>query len=73
MDIFEIRLRELRKQEKLTQKELAIKLKTTDDSIYSWEKGRSQPEIEQIRNICKIFNVSANYLLGLKNEFDELN
>lgn len=66
MDIFEIRLRELRKQEKLTQKELAIKLKTTDDSIYSWEKGRSQPEIEQIRNICKIFNVSANYLLGLK-------
>lgn len=73
MDIFEIRLRELRKQEKLTQKELAIKLKTTDDSIYSWEKGRSQPEIEQIRNICKIFNVSANYLRGLKNEFDELN
>lgn len=65
MDIFAIRLKELRQGSNQTQKELAVKLNTTNDSIYSWEKGRSQPSIEIIRQICKVFDVSADYLLGL--------
>lgn len=68
MDIFETRLKELRKEKQKTQKELAETLKTTDDSIFSWEKGRSQPSIEMIRRMCKYFEVSADYLLGLEDE-----
>ncbi len=68
MDIFETRLRDLRNQKKLTQKELAKKLNTTDDSIFSWEKGRSQPSIEAIRQICMFFDVTADYLIGLEDE-----
>jgi len=68
MDIFETRLKELRKEKGLTQKELATALKTTDDSVFSWEKGRSQPSIEVIRLICVLFDISADYLLGLEDE-----
>lgn len=67
MNIFSIRLREARKELKLTQKDLATALNTTDDSIYSWENGRSQPSIEMIRLICKTLDVSADYLLGLED------
>ena len=68
MDTFQKHLRELRKEKNYTQKELAQRLQTTDDSIFSWEKGRSQPPIEIIRKICIEFNISADYLLGLENE-----
>jgi len=67
MDIFEQRLKELRKEKDLTQKQLAEILQTTDDSIFSWEKGRSQPSIEMIRKLSKFFGVSTDYLLGLED------
>ena len=50
-----------------TQKQLAEILNTTDDSVFSWENGRSEPSIEMIRRICKYFEVSADYLLGLSD------
>ncbi len=68
MEIFTQRLKELRKERGLTQKQLAEVLETTDDSIFSWEKGRSQPSIETLQKICNYFNVSADYLIGLKND-----
>jgi len=68
MDIFEVRLRELRKEKGITQKELANAINTTDDSVYSWEKGRSQPSIDSIRKICKYFDITSDYLLGLEEE-----
>ncbi|MBQ8375041.1 MAG: helix-turn-helix transcriptional regulator [Clostridia bacterium] len=68
MDIFSIRLKELRLEKGLTQKQLAHTLKTTDDSIFSWEKGRSQPPIETIRQLCIVLDTSADYLLGLEDE-----
>ena len=67
-NIFSIRLKELRKETGLTQKQFAKALNTTDDSIYSWEKGRSQPSIEMIINICKVLSISADYLLGLEED-----
>lgn len=67
MDIFELRLKELRKEKGLTQKQLAQALQTTDDSIYSWERGRSQPSIEMIRKICLYFHIESDYLLGLSD------
>lgn len=68
MDIFSIRLKELRIEKGLTQKQLAVALNTTDDSIFSWEKGRSQPPIETIRCLCVVLETSADYLLGLEDE-----
>ena len=68
MDILSLRIKELRKEKNLTQRQLAELLKTTDDSIFSWEKGRSQPSVDVIRKLCILFDVSADYLLGLEDE-----
>lgn len=67
MEIFLTRLKEARIEKGLTQKQLAEVIKTTDDSIYSWEKGRSQPSIELLFKLCKALDVSADYLLGLSD------
>lgn len=68
MDIFQKRLKELRIESGLSQIELANMIQTTNDSIYSWEKGRSQPSIEAIRKLCSALGVSSDYLLGLERE-----
>lgn len=68
MDIFALRLRENRKFCGYTQQQLAKAIGTTDDSIYSWEKGRSQPSIEYLRALCRVFDVTADYLIGLEDE-----
>lgn len=67
MDIFSLRLRELRVERGLTKTQLAAAIGTTYDCIYSWENGRSQPSIEMIRALCKVFEVSSEYLLGISD------
>ena len=58
------RIRELRIEKSITQKELANVLNTTDDSVFSWEKGRCLPSYEAILKLAEFFNVSTDYLLG---------
>lgn len=65
MNLFSVRLKELRTERGLTQKQLAQKIGTTDDTIYSWEKGRSQPSIDMIRALTRELNTTADYLLGI--------
>ena len=65
MNLFSVRLKELRTERGLTQKQLAQKIGTTDDTIYSWEKGRSPPSIDMIRALTRELNTTADYLLGI--------
>ncbi|MDE7401645.1 MAG: helix-turn-helix transcriptional regulator [Clostridia bacterium] len=67
MEIFTVRLKEARQEKGWTQKQLAEAINTTDDSIFSWEKGRSQPSIELLRKLCKVLDVSSDYLIGLSD------
>ena len=64
---FGVILKELRKEKKLTQTELAQFLCTTQDSISLWELGKSYPDIPTLIKIAKFFDVSSDYLLGLEN------
>ena len=61
------RLKELRLEQKMSQKELANAIGTNNSSICDWECGRSQPSMEAIVTLCLFFGVSADYLLGLKD------
>lgn len=65
MSIFSKRLRELRTEKQLSQKKLAEIIQTNNSSVCDWECGRSEPSIEVIIKLCKLFSVSADYLLGL--------
>ena len=65
---FKERLKELRSERNLTQKQLALLLGVSDDCIFFWEKGRSEPSVQQIIELSNIFDVSTDYLLG-KTEY----
>ncbi len=53
----------LRKKEGLSQEDLANKLDVSRQTVYKWESDLAMPEIEKIKNIAKMFNVSFDYLM----------
>ncbi|MFV4961312.1 helix-turn-helix transcriptional regulator [Lactobacillus delbrueckii subsp. allosunkii] len=57
------KLRDLRKKNGLSQKELAEKLMTTQAKVASWENGDSVPDISYIAKLTVLYDVSADYLL----------
>ena len=61
------KLKYLRIERGWTQLQLANELSTTASTIGKYEREELQPNIEVITALCKIFNVSADYLLGLDN------
>lgn len=58
------RLKEFRKEHKLTQKKLAEILNTTHSNIGFYEKGRNLIATPFLYQICHKYHVSADYLLG---------
>ena len=54
---------ERRKQEKLTQAQLAEKLNITDRAISKWENGRAMPDTSIMLELCGILKISVNELL----------
>ena len=62
------RIRDLRRENNYTQKELATILQVDFRTVSFWETERCEPNIEQLIKICDTFNVSADYLLG-RQEF----
>lgn len=62
------RIRDLRKENNYTQKDLATILQVDFRTVSFWETERFEPNIEQLIKICDTFNVSADYLLG-RQEF----
>ena len=59
---------ELRKSQRLTQKDLANKLGVTDKAVSKWERGLSYPDIELLIPLANILGVSTTELLmGEKN------
>jgi transcriptional regulator with XRE-family HTH domain len=57
------KLQSLRKQSGLSQERLASQLTVSRQAISKWELDSSLPDIENIIQISKLFNVSIDYLL----------
>ena len=58
------RIRELRKEKKLTQTDLAKCLNTTTSNVSGWECGKWQPDNDTLIRLAEILDVSVDYLLG---------
>ncbi len=62
-------LKKLRKDNNLTQSELADKLGVTYQAVSKWENGKNIPDIAIIKEISKIFDVNVDEIIsGEKNK-----
>lgn len=59
-----IRLLELRTEKELSQREVAKRLFVSQGTYNNWENGKTQPSIEQLILLSKLFDVSIDYLVG---------
>lgn len=62
------RLRNLREDHDLTQAELGKILDKSQQGYNHIEAGRAELKIEDLVKLCKFYNVSADYIIGLTNK-----
>jgi len=62
-----VRLSELLVENNISKRELAKKIGVSATSISDWSTGKIQPIAENIYLMSEFFQVSADYLLGLKD------
>lgn len=62
------RLRELREELGLSQKEFASTMKLSEPSVWRYENNQVEPPADVVVRFAEFFNVTADYLLGLSNE-----
>lgn len=62
------RIAKLRKDNNLTQVELADKLGISYQAVSNWERGDSMPDISKLSELSRIFKISIDELLGNKAE-----
>ncbi|MBE6942991.1 MAG: helix-turn-helix transcriptional regulator [Ruminococcaceae bacterium] len=63
------KIRNLREDMDLSQAELGQALNMTQRKISYIECGKSEPSVEDMIAFCHFFKVSADYLLGIPNEY----
>ncbi len=58
-------IKKLRRERDMTQEELADILSISAQAVSRWENGSTMPDISLIPSICNLFDISADYLLGV--------
>ena len=67
MNKFAERLKDLRQQNNLTQRQLAKPTGFSQPAIARWEANLQIPNIDVAITFAKYFNVTTDYLLGLED------
>ena len=65
------RIKNIREQRKISQKELAKKIGVSNSRLSNWELGINRPDVDSLALICKALGISADILLDINT--DELN
>lgn len=55
---------DVRKEQGMSQKDLADAVVVTDKAVSKWETGKSMPEISKMETLCEVLHVSINELLS---------
>lgn len=58
------KIKSLRNEKRITQKDLANRLNVSFQTISKWEKDENEPDISTLRELSKIFECSVDYLLS---------
>ena len=67
-----IRIKQLRKERKLSIVELAEKIGVSKLTVLKWEHGTSQISTREAKKLAEYFGVSVGYLLGVKDNITDL-
>lgn len=62
------RMKDLREDFDYTQEYVALKLGTSQTMYARYERGANELPIHHLLSLCKLYNVSSDYLLGLSNK-----
>ena len=61
------RIRDLREDHDKTQQEIADILETSQTMYARYERGANELPLHHLITLCKYYNVSADYILGLRD------
>ena len=64
-DVLNKRLRDLMDSSNTRTEDFANAVGVSSSAVRMWHTGYSRPDIEKLPLICRFFNVSADYLLGI--------
>lgn len=68
MEDFAKKLKMLRLEKGLKQTEVSDALGLSKNAFANYEMGIREPSLETLKKICKFFEVSSDFLLGLEKE-----
>lgn len=60
------RLKEARKRKKYSQEKVSELLNIARSNISKYENGNLEPTLQTLRELCKLYEVSADYLLEIE-------
>ena len=66
---FNVRLKQIRQKNNLTQSELAKVLGLKPTAISNYESERNEPSFDKLIALSKYFDVSCDYLLGVTDSY----
>lgn len=61
----------MRKEQGMTQLELAEKMGVTDKAVSKWERDLSFPDVDSIPRLAEIFDVTVDELMQVKSDSKE--
>ena len=65
---YRTRMRDLREDHDLTQKQVGAILNKSQQGYSHIEDGRAELKIDDLITLCRFYNVSADYFIGLSNK-----
>lgn len=68
MDILAKRLRDIREDRDLSQKEIATLLNTSQGYYSKYELGKREMPLHHLKTLCKFYNITPEYFLGFTKE-----
>ena len=69
MENFAKKLKELRMERGLSQRQVSKELGLSENAFANYEQGIREPSLDTLKKICEFFNVSADYLIGLSDSY----
>ena len=68
---YRVRMRNLREDRDLTQREVAQVINKSQQVYSHIEEGRAELKIEDLIKLCRFYKVSADYFIGISDAYEK--